>query len=175
MQALGLILNINQATHNQGNTLDHIYTESIDTLGVRHSFIGEYISDHRLVGIQINKKKATTQLDNQPRRQFKELDLDNFIQEFRNEEILKHRELGEIWSALEEELKRTLSKIIPEEKQKKTPRPPRPWYTSSLLDQRKIELEKESSSDIGNNTSGEHSLEREIDTSKCLDSAKEVA
>ena len=76
--------------HNKGNTLDHIYTESIDMLEVRHSFIGEYISDHRLVGIEISKKKATTQLDNWPRRQFKQLDLDSFTQEFRNEEILKH-------------------------------------------------------------------------------------
>ena len=71
MIALGLTQHINQATHNQGNILDHIYTESIDTLGVMHSFIEEYISDHRLVGIEINKKKIPMHLDNQPRRQFK--------------------------------------------------------------------------------------------------------
>lgn len=117
--------------------LDHIYTESIDTLGVRHTFIGEYVSDHKLVGIEINMKKVAMQLDNQPRRQFKKLDLDNFTQEFKNEDILKDRELGHIWSALEEEFKRMLDEIVPERKKKKKPKPPRPWYTSSLLGQRK--------------------------------------
>ena len=175
MQALGLTQHIDQAAHNQGNTLDHIYTESIDILGVRHSFIGEYISDHRLVGIEINKKKTTTQQDNQPRRQFKQPDLDSFTQEFRNEELLKHRELGEIWLALEKELRRTLDKIIPEEKQKRKPKPPRPWYTNRLLDKRKIELGNESSLDIGENTNGKPLLEKGIDTSKCLDSTREAA
>ena len=99
--------------------LDHIYTESIDTLGVRHTFIGEYVSDHKLVGIEINMKKVAMQLDNQPRRQFKKLDLDNFTQEFKNEDILKDRELGHIWSALEEEFKRMLDEIVPERKRKR--------------------------------------------------------
>ena len=118
MITLGHTQHINQATHNQGNTLEHIYTESIDVLGVRHSFIGEYISDHRLVGIEINKKKIQMHLDNQPRRQFKKLDLENFTQEFNNKEILQNSKLEDIWSSLIKELTQTLDKIIPKEKQK---------------------------------------------------------
>lgn len=138
MQTLGLTLHIDKATHQLGNMPDHIYTESLDVLGVRHSFTGEYISDHRLVGTEINKRKATVQLDNQLRRHYKELNQENFTQEFNNKEILKHSELGEIWSALETELRRMLDKIVPEIKQKKKPRPPRPWYTNRLLDQKRI-------------------------------------
>ena len=51
MEALGQVQHIEKPTHQLGNTLDHIYTESLDQLGVQHTFIGSYISDHRLVGI----------------------------------------------------------------------------------------------------------------------------
>ena len=54
MEALGLVQHIDKPTHQLGNTLDHIYTESLDQLGIQHAFIGSYISDHRLVGIEIN-------------------------------------------------------------------------------------------------------------------------
>ena len=83
--------------------------------------------------------------------------------------------LEETWSALENELRRTLDKIIPEEKQKRKHKPPRHWYTNRLLDQRKIELWNESSLDIENNTNGKPLLGKGIDTSKCLDSTKEAA
>ena len=58
MEALGLVQHIDKPTHQLGNTLDHIYTESLDQLGVQHAFIGPYLSDHRLVGIEINTKKT---------------------------------------------------------------------------------------------------------------------
>ena len=57
MEALGLTQHIGYATHQLGNTLDHIYTESINTLDIRHSFLGEFLSDHRLVGIEVNITK----------------------------------------------------------------------------------------------------------------------
>ena len=143
MEALGLTQHIDQATHQLGNTLDHIYTESIDTLEVRHSFIGDFLSDHRLVGIEINIRKMRRQLDSQTRRPFKKLDLNTFKQEFNNEAVTQHRQLDEIWAALEKELTRTLDKLIPEEKHRRKSKPKRPWYNSRLLDQRKIVRNRE--------------------------------
>ena len=123
MEALGLTQHIGYATHQLGNTLDHIYTESIDTLEVRHSFIGEFLSDHRLVGIEVNIKKMRHQLENQNRRPFKKLDLNTFKQEFNNDAVTQHRQLDEIWAALEKELTRTLDKLIPEEKHRRKSKP----------------------------------------------------
>ena len=143
MEALGLTQHISHATHQLGNTLDHIYTESIDALEVRHSFIGEFLSDHRLVGIEVNIKRMRCQLENQTRRPFKKLDLDTFKQEFNNEAVTQHRQLDEIWAALEKELTRTLDKLIPEERHKRTSKPKWPWYNSRLLDQRKIVRNRE--------------------------------
>ena len=123
MEALGLTQHISYATHQLGNTLDHIYTESIDALEVRHSFLGEFLSDHRLVGIEVNKEKMRCQLENQNRRPFKKLDLDSFKQEFNNDAVTQHRQLDEIWEALEKELTRTLDKLIPEEKHRRKSKP----------------------------------------------------
>ena len=67
MEALGLVQHIDKPTHQLGKTLDHIYTESLDQLEVQHTFIGSYISDHRLVGIEINSKKNSKQLEDQHR------------------------------------------------------------------------------------------------------------
>ena len=90
MKALGLIQHIDKPTHPLGNTLDHIYTESLDALGIQKAFISIYISDHRLVGIEVIMKKHIEQLDNQPRHPFKELDANLFKEEFNNEKILRH-------------------------------------------------------------------------------------
>ena len=123
MEALGLTQHISYATHQLGNTLDHIYTESIDALEVRHSFLGEFLSDHRLVGIEVNKEKMRHQLENQNRRPFKKLDLDTFKQEFNNGAVTQHRQLDEIWVALEKEPTRTLDKLIPEVKHRRKSKP----------------------------------------------------
>ena len=143
MEALGLTQHIGYATHQLGNTLDHIYTESIDTLEVRHSFLGDFLSDHRLVGIEVNIKKMRRQLENQNRRPFKKLDLNTFKQEFNNDAVTQHRQLDEIWAALEKELTRTLDKLIPEEKHRRKSKPRQPWYNSRLLGQRKIVRNRE--------------------------------
>ena len=63
MEALGLVQHIGKPTHQLGNTLDHIYTESLDQLGVQHAFIGPYLSDHRLVGIEIKARKHIKHLE----------------------------------------------------------------------------------------------------------------
>ena len=56
MEALGPVQDIDKPTHQLGNTLDQIYTESLDALGVQKAFISTYISDHRIVGIEVNMK-----------------------------------------------------------------------------------------------------------------------
>ena len=136
MEALGLVQHIDKPTHQLGNTLDHIYTESLDQLGVQHAFIGSYISDHRLVGIEINSKKNGKQLEEQHRCPLKELDLDAFRKEFRNEVVIQHSNLDTIWKEFDKELTRTLDKLAPPRKLRRNVKPARPWYNSRLLGQK---------------------------------------
>ena len=57
LEALGLTQHISTPTHRLGGTLDLIYTESLANTKVIHSFSGNYISDHRLVGIELETSK----------------------------------------------------------------------------------------------------------------------
>ena len=57
MEVLGLTQHIEKPTHRLGNTLDLIYTQSLDRVRVIHSFTGNFIPDHRIVGIELEIKK----------------------------------------------------------------------------------------------------------------------
>ena len=59
MEALGLQQHIYKPTHKLGNMLDLIYKESLNRVNVQvpHSFIGNFISDHRVVGIELEIRK----------------------------------------------------------------------------------------------------------------------
>ena len=138
MEALGLHQHISIATHQLGNTLDHIYTESINTLGVLHSFQGDYISDHRLVGIEIDKKKHNNRLDLLPRRNYADLTTESFSKEFNNKTIMQHSILEDIWLEFQKEITRTLDKLVPKVKKRRGATLQCPWYNNSLLDQRQI-------------------------------------
>ena len=48
-----IIQHIIQPTHQLGNTLDLIYTESLEAFKVLHTFLGDYTSHHRLAGIEL--------------------------------------------------------------------------------------------------------------------------
>ena len=143
METLGLVQHIDKPTHQLGNTLDHIYTESLDQLGIQHAFIGSYISDHRIVGIEINMKKNSKQLEKQPRCPLKELDLDRFSKEFRNEVVMQHSNLDNIWKEFNKELTRTLDKLAPPRIPRRNAKPARPWYNSRVLGQKRIVRNRE--------------------------------
>ena len=57
MEDLGLQQHIDKATHKLGNTLDLIYMESLNRVKVLCSFIVNFISDHRIVGIELEIRK----------------------------------------------------------------------------------------------------------------------
>ena len=55
--AMGLIQHIREPTHQLGNTFNLIYTESLEVIKVLHTFLGNYILDHRLAGIELQLRK----------------------------------------------------------------------------------------------------------------------
>ena len=134
MEALGLQQHIDKPTHRLGNTLDLIYMESLDRVGVIHSFIGNFISDHRIIGIELKiKKNLSTK-----HRNYRDFNLNNFSQVFNNNKILDQSSLKEAVQAFNEEMEKTLDKIALKEERKEHKRQNKQWYTSQLLKQRKI-------------------------------------
>ena len=78
MEALGLQQHINEPTHRLGNTFDLIYMESLNRVKVLHSFIGNLISDHRVVGIELEIRKQLEKHQPTKHRNYKEFNLNSF-------------------------------------------------------------------------------------------------
>ena len=72
MEALGLQQYIDKPMHKLGNTLDLIYTESQNRVKVLHSFIGNFISDHRNAGIELEIRKQLEKHQPSNHRNYKE-------------------------------------------------------------------------------------------------------
>ena len=78
MEAMGLIQHIVEPTHQLGITLDLIYTESLEVIKVLHAFLWDYISDHRLAGIELQLRKQQEQSESTSHRNYIGLNLENF-------------------------------------------------------------------------------------------------
>ena len=139
MEVLGLTQHIEKPTHRLGNTLDLIYRESLDRVRVIHSFIGNFISDHRMVGIELKIKKQLEKHQSTMHRNYKDFNLNNFSQVFNNKKILDQPSLDKAVHVFNKDMESTLNKIAPkEEKKEHKKRQNKQWYTSQLLEQRKI-------------------------------------
>ena len=75
---MGLIQHIIEPTHQLGNTLELIYTESLEAFKVLHVFLGDYISNHRLAGIELQLRKQQEKPESPSQRYYRGLNLDNF-------------------------------------------------------------------------------------------------
>ena len=138
MEVLGLQQHIDKPMHRLGNTLDLIYMESLDRVRVIHSFIGNFISDHRIVGIELAIRKQLEKCQSTNHRNYRDFNLNNFSQVFNNNKLLDQSSLGEALQAFNEEMEKNPDKIAPKEGKKEHKRQNKKWYTSQLLKQRKI-------------------------------------
>ena len=71
MEALGLQQHRYKPTLKFANTLDLIYIESLNRVKVLHCFIGNLISDHRVVGIELEIRKQLAKCQPTKHRNYK--------------------------------------------------------------------------------------------------------
>ena len=67
--------------------------ESLDRVRVIHSFIGNFISYHGVVGIALEIRKQLEKCQSTKHRNYKDLNLNNFSQVFNNSKILDQSSL----------------------------------------------------------------------------------
>ena len=123
VEALGLVQHIDQQTHQLGNTLDLIYTESLEEY---HAFTSTYISDHHLVGIELQMKKQLTRIESSKTRSYKDFNPKDFEASFDNSTILEQVDFTLTVQELEKELTRTLDELAPLQDRRKKKQPSRP-------------------------------------------------
>ena len=102
-----------EPTHKLGNTPDIIYTEGLETIKVLHTFIGAYVSDHKIVGIDIKLRKKLPRNITIRKRDYKNFNVENFAQHFCNNRVLRKTTLQQAVKEFREEMNRTLDRIIP--------------------------------------------------------------
>ena len=137
MKRLGLTQHVLEPTHKLGNTLDIIYTESLEINKVLYTFIGGYVSDHKIVGIEIKLRIQFPRNITTRKRDYKNFNLENFTQHFNNNGILGKTTLQQAVKEFKEEVNRTLDRIPLIIEKKCSTKQWRPWYNNQLLVQQK--------------------------------------
>ena len=143
MEALGLVQHIDQPTHQLGNTLDLIYTESLEPIPVSHGFTSNFISDHCLVGIELEIRKHQVRIESSKTRNYKNFNTSSFETSFNDSTILEQDNFEQAVKALEKELTRTLDELAPMQDRRKKKISSRPWYNSTLREQKRIVRNRE--------------------------------
>ena len=138
MEALGLVQRIDQQTHRLGNTLDLVYTESLGPIRIYHALTSSYISDHCLVGIELQMKKQLVSIESSKTRSYKDFNPSDFNTSFNNDNILEQDSFEQAVVELEKELTTTLDELAPLQDRRKKKQPSRPWYNAILKEQRRI-------------------------------------
>ena len=108
MEVMGLIQHIIEPTHQLGNTLDLIYTEHLEAVKVLHAFLGNYMSDCRLAGIELQQRKQQKKSESTSHRNYRDLNPDNIRKEFSNNRILEKDNVKGAFREFKEEMTRTL-------------------------------------------------------------------
>ena len=108
MEALGLQQHIDKPTQKLGNTLDLIYTESLNRVTVLHSLIGNFISDHRVVGIELEIRKQLEKYQSTKHRNYNDFSLNSFSQKLNNNKVLDQSSLEDAVQVFNEEMEKTL-------------------------------------------------------------------
>ena len=135
---------------------------------VLHTFLGDYISHHRLAGIELQLRKQQGKSESTSHRNYRGLNPDNFRKEFNNNRIVEKDNLEEIFTEFKEEMTRALDELAPLEDNSKPKRKSRPWYNGQLLEQRKFTRNRERhSTNIERIITEGHLLENGIDTIEC--------
>ena len=91
-----------------------------------------------MVGIELEIKKQLEKCQSTMYRNHRDFNLNNFSQVFNNNKILDQPSLDKAMEVFNKEMERTLDKIAPKEEKKEHKRQNKQWFTSQLLEQRKI-------------------------------------
>ena len=121
MEALGLVQHIDQQTHRLGNTLDLVYTESLEPIRIYHTFTSSYTSDHHLIGIELQMKKQLVSIESSKTRSYKDFNSSDFNTSFNNDNMLEQDNFEQAVVELEKELTRTLDKLAPLKDKRNSP------------------------------------------------------
>lgn len=140
--ALGLVQHVSAPTHLKGNTLDLFFTEIKSEVWVKCVSHGTYISDHRLVVVDLSIRECRVETKARKVRDLKNMNTELFFGDAHFDELVKQDTMS-IDSLLDkfcDKIRRALDKHAPLQEIKTGTRDSKMWYRSSkeLRMQRKV-------------------------------------
>ena len=139
MEALGLRQYVVEPTHQKGNILDLIFTETSFQINISQLKMLDFISDHRLVSATINvKKDDVLKITRKKIRNFKEVSPAMMMENFHPPHFRLNTNTSEAHTQFILQLQKMLDKCMPEKIIKRPRKPQNIWFNNTLQQQQKI-------------------------------------
>ena len=135
LTAAGLQQHVENYTHRQGNTLDHIYTLAGNALTVRECRTGPFISDHCLVKSTINIMRNEVERQTVTMQNYRNLELDKFRKDFKFQWTEKDS-LCELTEMYRSAASKCMDKHAPKVTKRVTKRKCELWFNNQIINQK---------------------------------------
>ena len=142
MEALGLDNHVNFATHNRGNTLDLVLTEVLSSLSMVNCMQGPFLSDHCCIELEVAIPKPALKRQTITSRNIKDVVTEDLVKEL-DLGTIDGDNVNDLVNRLEDNCKRALHTLAPEETKCVTIRQKKCWLTKEVLDQKRMVRHRE--------------------------------
>ena len=136
LNALGLKQLVQEFTHKDGNIIDTIIIEE-ESMPVRITTVGEFLSDHRFVSVETIWKKDNQTISKVKQRNLKEIDHNKMKKDIEIIELNTEANVTSVALELENNLVEVLNAHAPEKIQTIIKRALKPWMSTSIMQARK--------------------------------------
>ena len=143
MEALGLKQHIMEPTHQKGNMLDLIFTETPSQIKVNQLNMLDFISDHRLIAATIGVKNDVPKITRKKIRNYKDVSPSTMMENFHPPFLGLHTNTNKAQTQLTIQLQEMLDKCVPEKIVKRPKKAQNIWFNDTLWQQCKIVKNRE--------------------------------
>jgi hypothetical protein len=142
MEALGLIQHVTSATHNAGNTLDHIYTESEGDIKLLSCTNRDFISDHCAVFCEFDLPKENMTRKTVTYRKYRDIDYDELANDL-HFEMSDTQSVDQLVATFQHNIQVAIDKHAPQRRKTLTLRKHNVWFTDEVYRQKCLVRKKE--------------------------------
>ncbi|XP_070565305.1 uncharacterized protein [Ptychodera flava] len=138
VEAIGLKIGVDFATHKEGHHLDLIITENVSRTDIHTVNAGPFLSDHRVVTGVLSRDREGVMKKKVESRNFKKVNRDDFINDLHYINLATNKDADSISNQLRNELVTIVNKHAPKRIKAVVERKHHIWYNDDIKDQKKL-------------------------------------
>ena len=144
LYSLGLDQHVDFQTHNRGNTVDLIFTESMSKLKILECAQGPFLSDHCVVTCIISINRNMIKREKVKYRKLRSVSVNDLLHDMDLNKIMNSdSDIDELYRLFEEEATKATDIHAPVVEKTLTIRDKKPWYTDEIKEQKRIYRNRE--------------------------------